>query len=377
MPILSLSLAELRTRRSLKWRTYSPDVLPLWVAEMDAGMHPAVRRTLLDAADRGDTGYPHGRAYAQAFATMARERWGWVLEEARQVKIAGDVMNGILAVLEATTDPGDAVVINPPIYPPFRQVVAGYRRRIVEAPLNPAGRLDLEALEAAFAGPERPRAHLLCSPHNPTGAVHTPEELAAVAELASRFGVRVIVDEIHAPLVDPGTTFTPMLAVPGGERAVAVTSAGKAWNLAAFKAGLIIGGAEAGDVLADLPPLATQSTGHMASMVHTTAMLEAQDWIDDLVVEIRANKELLAGLLAEQVPTARYLPTEGTYLAWVDCTACGLSDPAREFRERGLVAFSAGAAFGRAHQQWVRINLATSPEVITEAVSRMAGVVAG
>lgn len=377
MPILSLSLDDLRTRRSLKWRTYPPDVLPLWVAEMDAAMHPAVRRTLIEAADRGDTGYPHGRAYAEAFAAMAGARWGWTLDEARQVRIAGDVMNGILAVLEATTDPGDAVVINPPVYPPFRQVVAGYRRRIVEAPLDTSGRLDLDAIEAAFAGPDRPRAYLLCSPHNPTGAVHTHDELAAVAALADRYSVAVIADEIHAPLVDPGTTFTPMLAVPGGERAVAITSAGKAWNLAAFKAGLIIGGTGATETLAKLPPLATQSTGHMASMVHTAAMVQAQGWIDDLVDEIRANKVLLAALLAEQVPAARYQPASGTYLAWVDCSACGLDDPARDFRERGRVAFSPGSAFGPSHRSWVRINLATSPEIITEAVARMAGVLPG
>ena len=375
MAILSLTEAELRTRRSMKWRTFPAEVLPLWVAEMDVAMHPAVRRTLSEAADRGDTGYPHGRAYAEAFAAMAERRWGWILDESRQVKIAGDVMNGILAVLEATTDPGDAVVINPPVYPPFRQVISGYRRRIVEAPLTPQGRLDPDAVEAALAGPERPRAYLLCSPHNPTGAVHTVDELKTIATLANRWGATLIVDEIHAPLVDPGVTFTPMLAVPGGERAVMVTSAGKAWNLAAFKAGLIIGGPEAIGTLRHLPPLATQSTGHMGAMVHTAALAEAQTWVDRLVVEVKANKELLRTLLAEQVPQVRYTPTEGTYLAWVDCSALDLADPTTTFREQGRVAFSAGAAFGREHAQWVRVNLATSPVIIAEAVRRMAAAI--
>lgn len=375
MAILSLTEAELRTRRSMKWRTYPEDILPLWVAEMDVRMHPAVRRTLVEAADRGDTGYPFGRAYAQAFASMAEHRWGWQIDEARQIKIAGDVMNAILAVLEATTDPGDAVVINPPVYPPFRQVISGYRRRIVEAPLAPEGRLDPAALEAALAGPERPRAYLLCSPHNPTGAVHTPAELAVVVELANRYEVTLIVDEIHAPLVDPGVAFTPVLTVPGSERAVAVTSAGKAWNLAAFKAGLIIGGPGASGTLANLPPLATQSTGHMGSMVHTAAMTEAQDWIDELVGEVSANKQLLRRLLSEFVPGAHYSPAEGTYLAWVDCSDLGLADPAASFRELGRVAFSPGAVFGREHSHWVRINLATSPPIVTDAVRRMAATV--
>ena len=152
MSLLSVPLAELRERRSLKWQVYASDVLPMWVAEMDTDLHPAVRATLKAAIDRGDTGYPYGTAYAEAFAAMADARWGWQLDVAAQVRRAGDVMNSILAVLEATTSRGDAVVINPPVYPPFRQVVGGYGRRIVEAPLTPSGRLDAESLAAAFGG---------------------------------------------------------------------------------------------------------------------------------------------------------------------------------------------------------------------------------
>lgn len=372
MPLLSLSSTELRARQSLKWRTYPADVLPMWVAEMDVAMHPAVRDTILAAIDRGDTGYPHGTAYAEAYAAMAHARWNWTVDVAVQMRRAGDVMNSILAVLEATTDPGDAVVINPPIYPPFRQVVSGYRRRICEAALTPAGRLDLAALEVAFAGPDRPKAYLLCSPHNPTGAVHTAAELTEVMALAARYGVRVVVDEIHACLVDPGTEFVPLLTLPGGEEAISVTSAGKAWNLAGFKAGLIIAGSAATGVLADLPPLAQQSTGHLANLAHTTALTDAQEWIDELVIELAANKRLLAAELAEHLPQVRYTPTEGTYLAWADCSELGLDDPARSFRERGRVAFSPGRHFAPSHQQWVRINLACSPELVVEGVRRMA-----
>ena len=369
MPILSLTEAELRRRTSLKWRTYDPDVLPLWVAEMDVAMHPAVIEALTTAAERGDTGYPYGRGYAEAFAAMASSVWGLELDADRQIKQGGDVMNSILAVLSVTTEPGDAVVINPPIYPPFRQVVTGYGRRLVEVPLDADARLDLPALEAALA--ERPAAYLLCSPHNPHGTVHTADELAAVAGLCSRYGVQLVVDEIHARLVDPGVEFVSVLAVPGGEHAIVSTSAGKAWNLAAFKAGLIIGGTQTAPVLRKLPPMALQAMGHWAAIAHTAAMREAQGWVDEVSSEIAANKRLLAALLAEQLPGAVYRPGEGTYLAWVDCSALGLDDPAKAFLERGRVAFSPGAYFSGAHRQWVRINLAASPEIITEAVLRM------
>lgn len=373
MALLSVPLAELRTRTSLKWRTYDPDVLPLWVAEMDARLQPEVARTIAAACERGDTGYPHGTAYAEAYATMAHRRWDWTVSAPRQIRRAGDVMNSILAVLQATTSPGDGVVINPPIYPPFRAVVSGYGRRIVEAPLTPAGRLDLAAVEAAFAGPDAPTAYLLCSPHNPNGTVHTAAELEAVMALANDHHVQVIVDEIHAPLVDPGTQFVPLLTVPGGERAISVTSAGKAWNLAAFKAGLIVAGAEATGILSQLPPLAQGSSGHFADLAHTTALTECQDWVDGLRAEIAANKALLADQLAAKLPMVSYQPGAGTYLAWLDCSPLGLTDPATEFRERGRVAFSAGSTFAGTHSQWVRINLACSPAVLTEAVDRMVG----
>ena len=373
MAILSLTEAELRTRRSLKWRTYDPDVLPLWVAEMDVALHPAVEAELFAAARRSDTGYPHGRAYADAFATMAATRWALELDD-RQVVTAGDVMNAILAVLTEVTAPGGRVVINPPIYPPFRQVVAGYGREIVEVPLRTDGRLDLDALTGALA--TRPAAYLLCSPHNPNGTVHTAAELAAVVAACAENDVQLIVDEIHAPLVDPGVPFTSALAVPGADRVIVVTSAGKAWNLAAFKAGLIIGGRGAADVLAGLPPLARQSTGHFGAMLHAAALREAQGWVDELMVEVAANKRLLAELFAQKLPDVAYVPAEGTYLAWVDCTALGLEDPVGHVLEHGRVAFSPGRNFGGDYSRWARINLAASPGLITEAIDRMAAALA-
>jgi len=371
MSLLSVPLPELRTRQSLKWRTYPDDVLPLWVAEMDVRMHPAVLAAVGDALAAGDTGYPHGTGYAEAFIALAQDRWNWSLEPS-QVRRAGDVMNSILAVLEAVTRPGDAVVITPPVYAPFRQVISGYGRRVVEAPLGSDGRLDLAALEDAFTGSASPKAFLLCSPHNPTGVVHTEAELAGVMALANEHQVQVVVDEIHAPLVDAGTSFVPLQRVAGGERAITVTSAGKAWNLAGFKAGLIIAGSKAPRLFAKQPPFTMHSAGHLADIAHTAALRHAQPWVDELMVEIGANRELLAAELAAKLPTVGYRPQPGTYLAWVDCTELGFEDPARQFLDAGRVAFSAGAVFGSSHAQWVRINLACSPDVVREAVDRMA-----
>ena len=370
MTIFSLTEAELRQRRSLKWRTYESDVLPLWVAEMDAAVQPAVRAELDAALDRGDTGYPWGTEYADAYRASAATRWGLELDPT-QVRRGGDVMNEVLCVLETVTNPGDGIVITAPVYPPFWQVTSGYRRHTVAVDLTPEGRLDLAALERAFAADDV-TAFLLCSPHNPTGTVHTADELAAVAALCSAHGVRLVVDEIHAWLVDPGTTFVPVLSLPEARDAVVAISAGKAWNLAAFKAGLYVGGEGALNLLDHLPPLATQSTGHLGALAHAAALRHEQAWVDQTCVEVAANKRLLSDLLHALLPSAEYRPGPGTYLAFVDCTALGLANPARHFEQVGKVAFSPGRAFSPAHDQWVRINLATSPAIITQAVERMA-----
>ena len=370
MSLFSLNEADLRARTSLKWRTYGPEVLPLWVAEMDAMPLPAAVEAVTAALQRGDTGYPYGTEYADAYADLAQERWGW-RPERDQVRRAGDVMNAMLAVLLGNTAEGDRIALNPPVYPPFWQIVSGYRREVVPVPLTASGRLDLAALEAVFTGPDAPTAYLLCSPHNPSGTIHTADELAAVARLCSDHGVLLLVDEIHALLVDPGAAFVPILTLPQAQNAVVTFSAGKGWNLAAFKAGLFIRGLEASAVFDNLPPLANQSTGHMGAIAHAAALRHGLDWVDAAMAEVAGHKDLLPGLLAEHLPGARYERAPGTYLAWIDCTELGLDRPSAHFLTRAKVALNDGGSFGPGYEQFVRMNLATSPALIAEAIEKM------
>lgn len=217
-PLRRLTLEQLRRRTSMKWRTYPQDVLPLWVAEMDVPLAEPVARAVRDAVALGDTGYPAGTAYAEALADFAHTRWSWDGLAVERTSIVPDVMLGIVEMLKLVSGPGDPVVVNSPVYPPFYQFVGNMGRQVVEAELGADGRIDFEVLEGVFArvrkGAARP-AYLLCSPHNPTGAVHSAEELADVAALARTYGVRVVADEIHAPLMAAGAAFVPYLSVPG------------------------------------------------------------------------------------------------------------------------------------------------------------------
>lgn len=392
-PLEELSLEQLRQRTSIKWRAHPSDVLPLWVAEMDVRLAPAVADALHRAIDAGDTGYPAGTAYVEALGAYAARQWGWDGLEVSRTALVPDVMMGVVAVLRLVTDPGDAVVVNSPVYAPFYAFVSHDARRIVEAPLADDLRISLASLEEAF---QRARAmgsraaYLLSNPHNPTGTVHTREELAAVAQLARTYGIRVVVDEIHAPLILPGARFTPYLSVPGSEDAFALTSASKGWNLAGLKAALAIAGPEAAADLRTMPEEVSHGASHLSIIAQTAAYRDGQDWLEALIRGLDANRALLGKLVATELPGIGYKAPEGTYLAWLDCRSLGLdadrgaevdrgelpvvsdlSGAAQMFLDRARVALSSGHVFGRGGAGHVRLNFATSPAILTEAVTRM------
>ena len=389
-PLEGVSVEELRLRTSLKWRAHPEDVLPLWVAEMDVMLAEPIARSLIEAVQLGDTGYPAGPAYAEALQAFAHDRWGWGGIAVARTAIVPDVMMGVVEILRLVTAPGAAVVVNCPVYPPFYPFVEHMDRRVIEAPLTADHRLDLDALAEAFgqatAGGNS-AAYLLCSPHNPTGTVHRSDELAAVAALAATHQVRVVVDEIHAPVIMPGERFVPYLSIPGSENAFSLMSASKAWNLAGLKAALAIAGPQAAADLARLPEEVSHGPSHLGVIAHTAALAEGGLWLDALLAGLDRNRHLLSALLEEHLPEVRYRPPQATYLAWLDCAALGLDDAAPAASERGLVrlstgpaavflqrarvALSAGPAFGTGGAGHVRLNFATSTEILTEAITRM------
>lgn len=372
-----------RDRTSVKWRLWGPEVLPLWVAEMDARPCPPVVEAVTAAVRRGDTGYPMGGAYAAALAGFARDRWGWEIDPGATTGSA-DVMIGIESLIRSLTGPSGAVVLSPPCYDSFFGFVATTGRRLVPAPLSEDGRLDPTALATAFRdarlGGER-AAYLLCNPQNPTGTVHTRDELQMLAGLADEFGVTVIADEIHAPLVypsDEGSAFTPWLTV--ARRGFSVWSASKAWNLAGFKAALTIAGEDSLDDLRRVHEVHSHGVGHIGAIAHIAAFTEGRGWLDQVVAELDDNRHLLARLVAEQLPGVTMRVPDATYIAWLDFRTIGAGalgdDPATVLRERAGVGLSSGPNYGaEAGRGFARLNFATSPEILSEAVARMAPVV--
>ncbi len=379
VPPFDVPWERLRARTSEKWRHHPPDVLPLFVAEMDVVPPEPVIRAVHDALATGDTGYEGDRGYAEAFAAFADERWAWTVDPA-SARLVPDVMQGIAHVLRLLTDPGDAVVITPPVYPPFRTVVEHIGRRILTAPLNAAGRLDLETLDRAFeqakAGGHR-AVLLLCQPHNPTGVLHTADELAALRDLAADWRVRVVADEIHAALVPPrpdGTRppVTPTTTVIPD--AIALHSAAKTFHLAGLKAAVAVPGPAATE-LAVLPQLASDGVSHVASIAHQAGFRHGGPWLDGLLDALAGNIGLVGRLLAERLPAVRWIPPEATYLGWLDLRSAGIPEgtpPAEFLLDKARVALVEGAAFGAEGEGFARINLAASRPLLDEAIVRIA-----
>ncbi len=365
-----VSLASLQARTSEKWVRYPPDVLPLWVAELDVALAPAVRAAVQAALDRDDTGYAAPGDLPAAFSEYAAARYGWAVAQER-VLLIPDVMTGVSEVLRLTTSPGDGVVINPPVYPPFFETIEAAERRVVEVPLAERWRLDFDALEAAFA--DGARAFLLCNPHNPTGRVLSREDLERVAELAGRHGVVVLADEIHAPLALAGAVHVPYLSL-GNANAVSLTGASKAWNIPGLKCALLVAGSdELRDRLEPRVSTLRDQTGHLGVVASTAAFRDALPWLDELLAELDTRRRSLSALLGDLLPGVGYDEPEATYLAWLDCRSLGLGDDsAAAFLERGRVALTRGLDFGSQGAGYVRLNFGTSHQVLEEAVRRMA-----
>jgi cystathionine beta-lyase len=380
-PFDSLDPARLRGRTSVKWTKYGPDVLPLFVAEMDFPLAEPVRRLLHELIDLGDTGYPVGTAYVEAFARFAQRRYGWPVDP-DAVSTVPDVMTGVEFAIAELTEPGDPVAFLTPAFPPFFVAVHTLRRAVAGVPLagdaDVGATIDGDALARTLR--DGAKAVLLCNPHNPTGRRFTPDELATVAELADRYGVPVISDEIHAPLVldAVGSRHVPFATLDAESAAssVCLHSASKGWNLPGLKAAVMITGDPGPQKRFD--PAALLELGERAGILGVAAGAaafdEAESWLDDAVAYIAANHRLVQQAMPRALPGARVMRAEATYLAWLDLRATEVSgggEPATVLLQRAGVALVPGPDFGERYGGWARMNVATSTAILREAIGRI------
>jgi cysteine-S-conjugate beta-lyase len=371
--LTEVPLERLRQRRSAKWAMYGDEALPAWVAEMDFPLAPPVKRALLDAVGRDDTGYaaPAELGLAEAFAGFARERLGWEVDPA-MVTASANVVGALTATLRALTKPGDRVVINPPVYHPFFAIVEEVGAELAEVPLVD-GELDVAGIEREFAAGAV--AIVLCSPHNPSGGLPSRGQLEAIAAAAARHGAWVLADEIWAPLTLPGAEHVPFLTVSeeAREHGIAFASASKAFNVAGLSCSQIVTAGEGPAALVEALPFGAKHPGHHGAIAAVAAFREGGAWLDEVVAVLDHNRGLLGELLAERLPEVGYVPPRAGYLTWLDLRAYGLGDdPSEAILERGGLALNPGPSFGTEGKGFVRLNVGTSPALVEEAVERLA-----
>jgi cystathionine beta-lyase len=337
---------------------------------------PPIEAAVAEALALGDTGYAWQiPELGEALSAFARDRFAWHFDPA-DVALLPDVMNGVTEVLRVALKPGDGVVINTPIYPPFFRHVLEAGCQVVEAPLEEGFggyQLDLDAVEGAFKAGAR--GYLLCNPHNPTGRVFARAELEVVAALAERYGVKVFADEIHAPLVLTGARHTSFLSLgeQAAELGAVLISASKAWNIPGLKCAQLVVASEAmRSMVKRLPEGLSSRAGNLGVIASIAAYRDGGPWLDELLEVIDRNRHLLRELLAEYLPPIRMGPPQGGYLAWLDCRALGLGEePVDFFLKRARLALGPGANFGAPGRGHVRITMATTEEILREIVERM------
>jgi len=374
--VRALALEELRKRKSSKWRQYPSDVLPLPVAEMDFPMAPAVKAGLQDMLDRSDTGYLGAfPELFDAFAKFSKSRWSWQ-PDVTQIRMATDVGVGIVEIMRTLIKAGDKVMLNSPVYENIWKWIVEVHAELVDVPLSEDGlnyKLDLEAIEREYANGVK--LHILCSPHNPVGIIHTRSELETMATLAKKYGVIILSDEIHGPLTFNKKEFFPFLSVSDDAKEVGIiiTSASKSFNFAGLKCALIITESiKLKEKINTMPPAVTWRASLFGAVASTSAYSDSEEWLDGVLITLDENRNLVKKLIDTKIPTIKYRIPDFGYLAWFDVSSLGLgSDPAAQILERSKLALNAGVLYGPKHSNFVRFNFGTSEEIINQAFERL------
>ena len=375
-------LAALLTHKSEKWTSFPRDVLPLPVAEMDYPVADSIKKLLHEMVDASDLGYL-GKIpeLGEAFAYFALERWNWKVDPL-QVRLGTDVGVAVVEILRIVTKPGDKVLVNSPVYQNFYNWLTETGAEKIDVPFirsdeentsdNP-WEINWPEIEKVYSSGIK--VHLICSPHNPLGRIYSKEELLRLVELAKKNDVIIISDEIHAPLTYKDSHFVPMLALGkvAEECAITVTAASKGWNIAGLKCAIIVTQSETmKEMMSHLPFALHYRASLFGAYASAIAFKEGGIWLDSVIENLDHNRYLIRDLLTSMLPTVKYHVPQNGYLAWLDLSALNLGeDPSVTLIERGKVAFNAGHYYAPHTSQYVRLNFATSPEIVTEAINRI------
>jgi cystathionine beta-lyase len=380
------TLPDRRGTDCAKWDVTGPDVLPMWVADMDFTSPPEVVKALEDFVRKGVFGYPYfGDSQKEAVTGWMSSRHGWEIDPGA-VSFVGGVVVGFNQAAHAVTHPGDGYLVQTPTYGPFFGVEknVGLSQQEMELTLKPDGSysIDLDAFEAAIK-PET-RIFMLCNPQNPTGRVFTKAELEGMAEICLRHNVIICSDEIHNDLVYNGHKHFPIASLDDeiAQNTITLVAPSKTFNVAGLKASAVI--IENEDLKARFEQAGQGLSDHWVNVIGMIALEVAYrhgaPWLDALMAYLEGNRDFTAAYVNQKLPGVRMAVPEGTFLAWLDCREVlggvegegeeqGYFDPF--FEKQAKVAVNNGAWFGKGGEGFVRLNFGCPRHVLQEGLERM------
>ena len=355
----------------------NPDVLPMWVADMDFETPDFVREAVVKRAAHPVYGY-HFKddAYYQSVKGWLQRRHHWDVATEWMSFVPGVVCGFNMAVM-AFTEPGDEIIIQTPVYPPFHHAVTGHGRKLVANPLV-AGEhgyemdFDLFEKQAATA-----KMLILCNPHNPVGRCWTKAELTRLGEVCLRNHLIVISDEIHCDLVLPGFKHTPFASIGEAfaQHSITFHAASKTFNLAGLATSTaIIPNAELRQRFNDYVHSMEAELGNIFGKVATeTAMNQGDEWLGQLLDYVQGNIDYVSGFLTENLPKVKFSKPQATYMMWLDFNGYGLSEEElwHKMTQEAQLGFNRGKEFGQDGSGFFRINLACPRATVEEAMRRL------
>ncbi|MFN8005670.1 MAG: PatB family C-S lyase [Terriglobia bacterium] len=363
---------------SVKWRTYEPDVLPMWIADMDFSAPPAVIESLQERISHGVLGYGmRPIALIEVLQERLGRLYGWKVPGEAFVFTPG-VVTGFNLAARSLHQPGGELLIQTPVYPPFLKAAghAGMTTRIQELSRGEQGSYEVNLDEFRRAVGLQTKAFLLCNPHNPVGRVFRRSELEAMAEVCLNHHVPIISDEIHCDLIYPGHEHLPMASLSPdiARQTITLVSPSKTFNLAGLEMAIVIipdpelrrgfeaargGMVPASNVLSQVAALAAYRDG--------------AEWLKSLLQYLEANRNVVRKFVAEELPGISMIEPEATFLAWLDCRGASLPDsPAQFFLKHARVALNDGKKFGPGGEGFVRLNFGCARRQLLLALEKMA-----
>jgi cysteine-S-conjugate beta-lyase len=354
------------------------DALPLWVADMDFPTPDFILDAIRERCNHEILGYPFiHEGWYNSILNWLKNRYDWTVEK-QEIGFVPGIVSGIAFILQCFTEPGDKILIQTPVYPPFFHIPEKNGRKVVINELayrNDRLEIDFEDFEAKAAS--GCKMFILCSPHNPGGRIWSTEELRRMLEICERYQILVVSDEIHADLTLPGFKHTPASSFgnPETTRLITLMAPSKSFNMPGLSSSFyIIKNIALRNEFVEFLEKAELSNGNIFAFVAPQAAYEnGEDWLRQLTGYLQENVDYVDHFLKENLPSIKACRPEASFLIWLDCRALGLNPQAlhRLFLDEAKLALNPGNSFGPGGEGFMRLNIGCPREILCEAMIRL------